>query len=122
MTEFSITTEDIKESAKLIALTGEIDLYNAPEFKKRLSDIIDKGTKEVMIDFSDATFIDSTTLGVLVGAVKRLRTQDGRLSLICSNRHITSVFEITGLDRVFPIYGTREEAIAGLGSSSLASQ
>jgi anti-sigma B factor antagonist len=121
MTEFTIRTEDIGEQAKLIALTGEIDLYNAPEFKKRLSDIIDKGTKEVVIDLSEATFIDSTTLGVLVGAVKKLRTQGGRLSLICSNHHITSVFNITGLDRVFPIFATRDEAVANLGGSSLAS-
>ena len=64
----------------------------------------------MIVDFSDTTFIDSTTLGVLVGGVKRLRTNDGQLSLVCSDRNITKIFEITGLDRVFTIYGTRDEA------------
>ena len=64
-----------------------------------------------MVDFSNTTFIDSTTLGVLVGGVKRLRTNDGQLSLVCSDRNITKIFEITGLDRVFTIYPTRAEAV-----------
>ena len=57
-----------------------------------------------------------TTLGVLVGGVKRLRAQEGRLSLVCSDRNITKIFEITGLDRVFTIYPTRAEALERLDS------
>ena len=49
---------------------------------------------------------------MLVGGVKRLRPNDGQLSLVCSDRNITKIFEITGLDRVFTIHATREEAIA----------
>jgi anti-sigma B factor antagonist len=71
----------------------------------------------VIVDFSDTTFIDSTTLGVLVGGVKRLRTNEGQLSLVCSDRNITKIFEITGLDRVFTIYGSRDEAVDGIGSA-----
>ena len=107
---FDIKTEQI-DGADVIALAGEVDLYTAPEFKQQLLDVIAKGGKDVIVDFSDTTFIDSTTLGVLVGGVKRLRTNDGQLSLICSDRNITKIFEITGLDRVFTIYGTRDEAL-----------
>ena len=114
---FDIKTEQLGGDAYLISLTGEIDLYTAPEFKQQLLDVIAQGGKEVVVDFSDTTFIDSTTLGVLVGGVKRLRTNDGQLSLVCSDRNITKIFEITGLDRVFTIYPTREEAVANLSSS-----
>jgi len=55
---------------------------------------------------------------VLVGGVKRLRAEDGRLSLVCSDRNITRIFEITGLDRVFTIYTTRDEALAKTSASS----
>jgi anti-sigma B factor antagonist len=48
--------------------------------------------------------------------VKRLRTNDGQLSLVCSDRNITKIFEITGLDRVFTIHPTREEAVSKLSS------
>jgi anti-sigma B factor antagonist len=117
---FDIKTETISSDAYVIALAGEVDLYTAPEFKQQLLDVIGKGAKSVIVDFSDTTFIDSTTLGVLVGGVKRLRTNDGQLSLVCSDRNITKIFEITGLDRVFTIHPTRAEAVASLDSSEPA--
>jgi len=55
---------------------------------------------------------------VLVGGVKRLRGQDGQLSLVCSDRNIAKIFEITGLDRVFQIYPARAEALAAAGAST----
>src|SRR6266513_396363 len=115
---FDIKTEQLGPEAYVISLTGEVDLYTAPEFKQQLLDVIGEGGKDVVVDFSDTTFIDSTTLGVLVGGVKRLRAQEGRLSLVCSDRNITKIFEITGLDRVFTIYPTRDEALAKTGASS----
>jgi anti-sigma B factor antagonist len=81
-------------------------------------DVIGKGGKQVIVDFTDTTFIDSTTLGVLVGGVKRLRTSDGELSLVCSDRNITKIFEITGLDRVFTIYPTRAQAVEQIAAAS----
>jgi anti-sigma B factor antagonist len=114
---FDIKTDQLDDSNYVISLAGEVDLYTAPEFKQQLLDVIAKGAKHVVVDFSDTTFIDSTTLGVLVGGVKRLRTNDGQLSLVCSDRNITKIFEITGLDRVFTIYPSRDEAVAALSSS-----
>ena len=114
--DFSVRTEQLSDDAYVIALEGEVDLYTAPEFKQELLDVIAKGAKHVVIDLSETTFIDSTTLGVLVGGVKRLRTNDGQLSLICSDRNITKIFEITGLDRVFTIHESRDEALASLAA------
>ena len=108
---FDVKTEKLDGDSYVIALAGEVDLYTAPEFKQQLLDAIATGAKYVVVDFSDTTFIDSTTLGVLVGGVKRIRTNDGELSLVCSDRNITKIFEITGLDRVFTIYPTRSEAV-----------
>jgi anti-sigma B factor antagonist len=79
-------------------------------------ELIESGKKQIVVDLSKATFIDSTTLGVLVGGVKRLRANEGQLSLVCSDRNITKIFEITGLDRVFTIYPTRDEAVAKTSS------
>jgi anti-sigma B factor antagonist len=112
---FDINTEQLGPDAYVISLVGEVDLYTAPEFKQKLLEVIGQGGRDVIVDFSDTTFIDSTTLGVLVGGVKRLRTNDGQLSLVCNDRNITKIFEITGLDRVFSIHETRAEALAALG-------
>ncbi len=114
---FDIKTEQLGDDAYVISLAGEVDLYTAPEFKQQLLEVIGQGGKQVIVDFTDTTFIDSTTLGVLVGGVKRLRTNDGQLALVCSDRNITKIFEITGLDRVFNIYPTRVEAVAMVKSA-----
>jgi len=115
---FDIKTEFLGDDSYVISLAGEVDLYTAPEFKQQLLEVIQQGAKQVVVDFTDTTFIDSTTLGVLVGGVKRLRTNDGQLSLVCSDRNITKIFEITGLDRVFTIYPTRDEAVTKLQSGA----
>ena len=117
---FDIKTERLEGDRYVIALTGEVDLYTAPELKQQLLEVVSAGARHVVVDFTDATFIDSTTLGVLVGGVKRLRSNEGELALVCSDRNITKIFEITGLDRVFTIYATRDEAIARLDSPEQA--
>jgi anti-sigma B factor antagonist len=115
---FDIKTEQLNGDSYVIALAGEVDLYTAPEFKQQLLEVISQGARNVVVDFSDTTFIDSTTLGVLVGGVKRLRSNDGQLALVCSDRNITKIFEITGLDRVFTIYPTRAAAVNGLNGGT----
>ena len=117
---FDIKTEQVSDDAYVISLAGEVDLYTAPEFKQQLLEVIGQGAKEVVVDFSDTTFIDSTTLGVLVGGVKRLRPNGGRLALVCNDRNITKIFEITGLNKVFPIYESRAEAVESIGQEAQA--
>ncbi len=115
---FHIHDEEIDGQTHIIELGGEVDLYTAPEFKERMVQLIDGGKKQIVVDLSQATFIDSTTLGVLVGGVKRLRPAGGALALVCTDQNITKIFEITGLDRVFPIHSTREEALGSLDSAA----
>ena len=113
---FQISDQEIDSETHLIELGGEVDLYTAPEFKERMVQVIEDGKKRVVVDLSEATFIDSTTLGVLVGGVKRLRPTGGSLALVCTDQNIQKIFEITGLDRVFPIHETREAALAAVAS------
>ncbi len=115
---FHIEDSEVDAETHVIELGGEIDLYTAPEFKERMVELIDAGKTQIVVDLSGATFIDSTTLGVLVGGVKRLRPSGGALALVCTDQNITKIFEITGLDRVFPIHATRDEALGSLSSQA----
>ncbi len=114
---FHIDDESVDAETHVIELGGEVDLYTAPEFKERLVQVIEGGKKQLVVDLSKATFIDSTTLGVLVGGVKRLRRGGGSLALVCTDQNITKIFEITGLDRVFPIHGSRDEALQAVAQN-----
>jgi len=111
---FDIKTEQLGDEVYVISFAGEADLYTAPELKQELLEVISEGASQVIVDFSNATLIDSTTLGVLVGSLRRLAPVDGRLSIVCGDSSVAKVFELTHLDRVFPIYDDRDDAVAAL--------
>ena len=111
---FRIEDEEVDATTHLVSVAGDVDLYSAPELKMHVIDAIDAGRIHIVVDLSDATFIDSTTLGVLVGARKRLREHDGSLAVICPDEEKLALFEMTGLDRVFSIHPDRASAIAAV--------
>lgn len=98
----------------VVEVAGEIDLFTAPELKAAITEGLDAGSEQVVIDLSKTTFLDSTALGVLIGTVKRLRDNDGSMTIVNSDQNIAKTFEITGLDQILKIYPTRDEAVAAL--------
>ena len=115
---FAIATEKPAAGLAVIALTGEVDLYTAPELKQELVRVIEDGACNVVIDMTETTFIDSTTLGVLVSGLKRLNPSGGKLTLVVTDRNIRKIFEITGLDRVFTIHEKRSAAVDELSETA----
>src|SRR4029450_7273749 len=112
MHELGISTEEAGNGIAVIALTGELDLYTCPEFKEELLRVIGDGATLVAVDLTQTTFIDSTALGVLIRGVERLKMNDGQLVVACADPNIVKVFEVTGLNRVFTVVGSRDEALA----------
>ena len=110
---FEIVDRRLDPETHIVAVTGEIDLFTAPEFKQRVSAPIDAGRTRVVVDLTETTFIDSSSLGVLIGAHRRLRRLEGSLVIVCSNDAIVKTFRITGLDSVFTIVTTLDEAFNG---------
>ena len=94
-----------------VVVLGEADIYTAPELKEALAAAIETGATSILVDLSGATFIDSTTLGVLMGAVRRLRPGGGEVAIACADPNICRIFEITLLDRVFRIFPTPGEGL-----------
>lgn len=111
---FRLETIPIDELDFAVALTGEVDLYTAPELKQELLRLVDQGAKSIVVDLSETTFIDSTMLSVLLSTLKRLRPNGGQLGIVCTDRNIRKIFEITLLDRVFPLFETRADAVEEL--------
>jgi anti-sigma B factor antagonist len=119
---FSLSSEQLGDERDVVAVAvaGEIDLFTAPELKAALTEAVENGRTRIVVDLSETTFLDSTALGVLIGAVKRLRSNDGALSIVNRDATIAKTFEITGLDQIFTIRPTREEAIAALDAGPTA--
>jgi anti-sigma B factor antagonist len=101
-----------QEGARTVmSVKGEIDVYTAPQLRERLNDLVLSGHYDLVVDMSEVDFLDSTGLGVLVGGLKRVRSHDGFLRLVCDQEKILKVFRITGLTKVFPIHATLGEAL-----------
>ena len=97
-------------SACLVTLTGEVDVYTAPELRRRLLDAVDGDGAPLVVDMSAVEFIDSSGLGVLVGILKRVSEKGETMTIVSDREPVLKVFRITGLDRVFSIAGTLAEA------------
>jgi anti-sigma B factor antagonist len=118
--QFSLSETNLDDQRHVVAVTGEIDLFTAPELKAMLSEAVEAGRTRIVVDLTETTFLDSTALGVLIGAVKRLRSRDGVLTIVNTDANIAKTFEITGLDQIFTIRATRDEAIRALDASNEA--
>jgi anti-sigma B factor antagonist len=108
---FGVEVSDVIDGLAVVDVHGEADLHTAHELRAAITDAIDAGATSLVVDLSDTTFIDSMTLGVLLGAVKRLRPIGGRVSVVCTDPNIRRIFEITLLDRVFTLHDARETAL-----------
>ena len=109
--ELSLATRSVSDHV-VLEIGGEIDVYTAPRLRERLIEMVNSGEKNVIVDLGRVEFLDSTGLGVLVGAHRRLRARDGSLNLVCPHERLLKVFRITGLAKVFTIHGSAEAATA----------
>jgi anti-sigma B factor antagonist len=107
--ELAIRTEQ-EGDVCTVTLEGEIDVYTAPRLKEQLVSVIGGGCTNVIVDLQNVGFIDSSGLGVLVGALRRAREHDGVVRIVCTRDSILKIFRITGLDKVFPIFSDVDEA------------
>lgn len=100
--EFSVGVSD-GDGVTVVTVEGEVDLYTAPRLRERLDEFIAEGRKSLVVDLSGMDFIDSTGLGVLVGALKRIRQAGGDLTLRHPTRSTHKILEIAGLTKLFSI-------------------
>jgi anti-sigma B factor antagonist len=106
------TVERIDGGAAVVSPVGELDAYTAPELREQLHGLAEEeGVGPLVVDLSRVAFLDSSALGVLVGAFRRMRERDGELRLVEPRGTARRIFELTLLDRIFPLYPTLEAAL-----------
>lgn len=117
MSPFIIWQDNSGDVAAVVA-DGYVDFDAAPALKQNIIRQIDAGNRHLVVDLSAAEFIDSTAIGVLVGALKRLQGAGGSLAIVCTNENIRNVFEIVGLGDVLPLHRSRDDAISALARAA----
>lgn len=109
--DLDVETSNV-ERGSVVTLRGEIDVYTAPRLREAITELVDDDATNIVLDMQQVDFLDSTGLGVLVGGLKRAKTKDGTLAIVATQQKILKIFDITGLNKVFPMYGSVEEALA----------
>ncbi|QZY55045.1 STAS domain-containing protein [Crassaminicella profunda] len=94
-----------EENLWVLGITGEIDIYTASELKETLMAMLDEHKENIKIDCAELGYIDSTGLGVLIGALKRLKKYDKNIIIVNPKANVSKLFRITGLNKIFIIEG-----------------
>lgn len=95
----------------VLRVSGEIDMATAPRLRQHVLAVAASGPAGLIIDLDRVDFIDSTGLGVMVGAAKRMRMLGGTMRIVCSTPHLIELFELTRLSEVFDLFETLDEAV-----------
>ncbi|MFQ3548828.1 MAG: STAS domain-containing protein [Armatimonadota bacterium] len=115
MVGFIIEHTTTDESTSVISVSGELDIYTAPDFKAKLQEVLSEDKKNLIIDYTSLNYLDSTALGILVGVLKRTREAGKELALVCPSPRVKRLFQLTGLDDVFEIHQSLENARNSFG-------
>ena len=105
------------DGTTVLDVTGEIDVYTAPQFKDAVNGIIAAGQKHLVVNMTDVTYMDSSGFGALLSATRRLRPQGGTVNLVKVSSAIDRILRITRLNTVFATYDSIDEALAAAQST-----
>ena len=99
------------QGMKVIALSGEIDMYSSPALREEMMSLIDKKVTPLLVDFKRVSYIDSSGIATFVEGLKHMMSYGGKLKLIGLLEGVREIFRFSKLDKVFEIYGTFEDAL-----------
>ena len=101
-----------KNAVIILDINGEIDLYNAPDIKDTIKQLIDEGKRQIIINLEKVSYLDSSGIGVLISSLSNLKKVGGALKIINVYASVKKVFELTKLTSFFDIFDGEDEALA----------
>ncbi len=116
-TEVTLSAAGLGDTTALLTATGELDLHAAEPLRQALMPLVDGHRSLVIVDLTDVGFIDSTALGVLVGAAKVVRSDGGSFVVVSGDPRLARLLQITGLTFLFQHHKTLAEALDEHGAA-----
>lgn len=99
------------EKGVILAVSGDVDLYSSPEVRKRLIELTSKKTKNILVDLTRVTYMDSSGVATLVEGLQQVGKYKGQLILFGLGAVVKEVFELSRLDKVFDICSDQQAAM-----------
>lgn len=110
--KLNLSTEMPDKESVVLKAQGDIDLDSSREFKEKINELLEAGSKLMVLDLAGVRFIDSSGLGVLVVSLKSAAEHDSSIRLACAQPAVEKVLQLAGLDRIFIMSETVAEALA----------
>jgi anti-sigma B factor antagonist len=107
-----VLTTRLIDGRSVVRVEGEIGAYSAPFIRDHFGDLLRFGTPDLVVDLEDAGFIDATGVNALYAVLRRTRTFDGSLQIVCSRQRLLELFLVTALPAEFLVYDTLAQAMA----------
>jgi anti-anti-sigma factor len=117
--EFTLTSAYLGGHVHVVTICGELDVATVPGLGDELARVLNEGAHELVVDLLAVPFVDSVALGVLVETSRRMDARGGVFRIVCDDRRIARIIEITGLDRVLRCHPTLREALESVDGFSL---
>ncbi len=113
---FGLKVETLTPELRLLAVTGELDLFAAPELKQTIADALEGDTRDLIVDLTGTDFIDSSGLAALILAMKRARGRGGQMVVVDAGGGVARTFRVAGVDQILTIVASRAAALAELSA------
>ena len=107
--DFRIDDRELQDGTPVVAVSGEVDLFTAPDLKRHVERALEEHGGRLVVDLTETTFIDSSSLGVLIGAHRRLAEHDTPLVVVTENQSVRKTLRVTGLDGLFTVVGSVDD-------------
>lgn len=107
---------EISESKGVVVVSPKkkLDAVTVLDFESKLNELINKGEKGIIIDFSELDYISSAGLRCIVSASRKMKKEHGSLVMACLDGMVAEVFKLAGFYEILPLYDTLEEAMENL--------
>ncbi len=112
--DFGIRTDRLDSHTAVVNIEGDLDLYRAPEFAEALTSLITRGWYHLVVNLGKVTFIDTTGVGVLIGAHKRVKEWDGSITVVNTSPRFMKILQAIRLAPIFQIFETLEDALSAV--------
>ena len=109
--DFAVSAQPQGDSIAVISIQGEVDVYTAPKLREEIHRRLDQGETRVVADLTNVAYMDSSGLGVLIGALKRSREEGGDLIVAAPNPRISRILDVTGLSKIFNVHADVSGAV-----------
>lgn len=109
-------TRDVRDNCQIFRLTGLLDAFSEPNFRKVLGKYVDEGPSNIILDLSQIDFVDSSGLGALVQLVKKAQTKEGSVQLV-TNPRVTQTVKLVRLEKFLSLQPSVDQALENLNDT-----